>query len=173
MNVLALDPARLTGFCYGPTPAQLTFGVWNLGSGPRRLINLGEEINRALDRFPACEVIAYERAASGANNFKVFESHCQLATIIQQVADQRGLKCWPFLIQQWKAIGLGSGAGHAKPDRYKELVKIRLGIVTSTVDEAAAVGVWFAAQQGPPVSKKKAAKQLKKVLAKRQTRLFK
>lgn len=173
MNVLALDPAKFTGFCYGSPRHGLTFGTWRLGSGAHRLSDLEHQLERVLEAFPDCTVIAYERAASGGvKNFKTFEAHAELAGKIKEVADRHGLECWPFLIQQWKAIGLGSGAGRAKPARYRQLVEIRLGIRCSTVDEAAAIGIWHAAQHGLPVTQKKQAKQLKKTLAKKQMPLF-
>lgn len=165
MNVLALDPASKTGFCYGSSPAALTFGVWSLGTGPQRLARLEMEIEARLAKFP-CEVIAYEIAALGAKGFKAVHQHAELAGKIKEVADRHGLKCCGFHIGTWKARAVGKG--NAKPHQYRELIELHHGLRAPCNDSAAAIGVWIAAQQGEAIPAKKQAKRVKKELAKQQ-----
>lgn len=160
MNILALDPAGRTGFAH--TAGHC--GVWNLGSGPIRLVKLSDLLSRAIATWPV-EVLAYESATFGSKHLHVMRRHNELAGVIEMVATRYQIKTWCYNPSQWKAIALGSG--NADKAGVMRLLRIVYGIEVRDSDIADAIGILKCAERGPPPeSKRKQRRAAERKLAK-------
>lgn len=172
LNVLAIDPAQRCGFAWSDGLRRHS-GIWDLGH--RRGFELRRLIFAKCDELPT-DVIAFESAGFGSHNPATKALHEQLAGVIIACADELGLKCWAFNPGTWKvrAVGHGRpGKGRRGKLRVMELLKLHHGIDVSDDNEADAIGLLLAAQQGPPpLSLKKERKRVAKVVKARQPTLF-
>lgn len=172
LNVLSIDPASRCGWAWSDGIRRHS-GTWDLGK--LRGFSLRQFILGTVDRLPT-DVIAFELAGFGSHNPATQALHNELAGVIKAAADELGLKCWGFGIGTWKKIALGHGRpgkGKRGKLRVMELLKLHHQIDVAEDNEADAIGLLLAAQQGPPpLTKKKQAKRVAKVLKARQPTLF-
>ena len=167
LNVLAIDPAQRCGWAWSDGIRRHS-GTWTLG--PRRESDLRRFIYAKVDEL-ATDVIAYELAGFGSRNPAVKASHDRLAGVIVAAAQDLGMNCWGLGISTCKSRALGKG--NAKKPDVVRLLGLLHGIKVIDFDEADAIGILLAACQGPPpLTKKKMAKRLAKVLKSRQPTLF-
>lgn len=147
MKILALDPAKRTGFC-SSDGTLYEHGHWSLGSDvderPQRLADYIELTVRRL----GAEVIAFELATFGSRFAYVQAQHNQLAGAIRLTAGRLGLQCWGFTPPQWKLRAVGKG--NAQIAGVKRGLESFHRLIVTDDDEAAAVAICIAAQQGPP-----------------------
>ena len=172
MRILALDPAARCGYAFGIRRDQVeASGVWQLGADAAgRLERLEDYLTRAIAKWKP-EVVAYESATFGSHHLHAMRRHNELAGVIELVAVRSSLPCWSYNPNSWKAKALGSGRAQ-KPAVIRGL-KTYFGIDVSSEDEADAIGVYLAAQMGPPPEPvKKRERRVVKELAKRQGVLF-
>ena len=169
LNILAIDPAGTTGFCWSDGTRRHS-GTWDLGT--RRGFELRRRIFAAVDEWPT-DVIVFESAAFGSRNRHTKAMHSELEGVIIACAQELGLKYWCYPPSQWKRIALGEG--NADKERIAVLLKRLWGIDLPPGDEADACGILLAAMMEgkPPESKKKMERRVRKAIKKRQPMLFK
>jgi Holliday junction resolvasome RuvABC endonuclease subunit len=167
MKILALDPAKRTGWAWSDG-SRIESGVWPLGNNP--LATLADHIRAAAKRW-GCEVIAYESATFGSRHLHVMRKHNELAGVIQLVASELAVPTWCYPPSQWKARGLGEGGADKRG--VMRLLRIVHGIGCTDEDQADALGILMCARRGPPPEPvKKARRRAEKALKRRANWLF-
>lgn len=171
MNILAIDPGRVTGYAFSGVPDSVEqSGVWNLGSmavaRPGRLA----EYVRLAHRDWQPDVIAYEVAGMGGKNWHAAQRLNELCGAIQAVALELGCEAWAWHIVSWKARAVG----HGKADKAAIMRALRLyfGIETVNDNEADAIGILLASQRGAPPEPRKQTVRRQRKSAKKEPRLF-
>lgn len=165
MNVLALDPAKLTGFCH----SDGFRGVFDLGEPQYRLTRLHAFILDTHVDHPF-DILAAEDAQQGSPNFRVQGSHAEYRGVIRLAAQQLGVEL--VLIHPTSAKAWATGSGRAKkPDMIRH-AKLQFGLTITSDDEADAF--WFCkyVEAGQHLRTKAATKKVDKVRRKKEARLF-
>lgn len=167
LNILSLDPAARTGWAWSDGIRRHS-GTFTLG--PKRESDLRREVLALLAKYPT-DVLAFESAGFGSHNPAVKAKHDELAGVLKTIAQDEGLKCWPFNPMTWKKLALGKG--NLDKAGVMRALKTLHGITETDNDIADSIGILLAAQQGPPpLTKKKQAKRIQKVLKAKQPMLF-
>lgn len=175
VKILGLDPAASTGFAFSSVKDRVeASGAWLITAARdnhpgQRLHRLEGELIRAVREWEP-EVIAYELATFGSHNPAVKELHGELAGVIRLVAARFRIPVWGFPIGTWKMLAIGNG-GADKPQVVKAL-KTLYGITARYEDEADAIGILLAAQQGPPPEPKRKVERRIRKARKREAKLF-
>lgn len=121
MNILALDPAKLTGYSH----SDGTRGVIDLGEGKHRVFRFYDFI-LDIHRKTPFEVLAAEDAQAGSNNWHTAAQHAELRGVIKLVASQLNLDCIfipPTSLKAWAAH-----SGRAKKHDMRRWAKIHYGV---------------------------------------------
>ena len=165
MKILALDPAAKCGFAIASTKDRIDdSGVWSLGTDPAmRPARLADYIRLAVKRH-GVTVVAYEVATFGGRRFHVMRRMNELSGVVQAVAGELRVECWPFGISTWKARAVGKG--NADKGGVMHGLRMFYGIEVTDDNQADAIGIALAAQQGPPPepAKKVRSRERKAVL---------
>jgi Holliday junction resolvasome RuvABC endonuclease subunit len=143
MQILAIDPATVFGYCYGPE--IVATGFHNLGpakeSKGRRLLDFYAHLERLLKESNA-EMIAYERPAGG--HFTGVQFHCNLEAIILVLAELNNIKAVPISSKSVKKFITGNGNAK-KPEMVAEIKKTYPHVKDH--NEADAIGIYHFAQE--------------------------
>jgi Holliday junction resolvasome RuvABC endonuclease subunit len=172
MRILAIDPGRHCGFAFAHTKDQITqSGAWDLGAdAAARPSVLATRLRAAIAQHQP-EVVAVELASMGGRFQRAAARLDELIGVVKATALGAGCTVWEWNIGTWKKLAIGNGRAE-KPEIIKRL-KMFYGIEAADSNEADAIGILLASQQGPPpLSEKKETKRIEKVLAKRQQVLF-
>lgn len=173
LNVLSIDPATHCGWAWSDGIRRQS-GTWTLG--PKRATDLADHLIAQLEELPT-DVLAYELSDFGSPNRRVKAMHSENAGVIKFVAEKFGVRCWGFHPSTWKRLALGRGKlpkGKAGKLEVIRLLRLHHGIEVSDFDEADAIALLIAAQMGPPpLTKKKQARRVAKVLKAKQRTFFK
>jgi Holliday junction resolvasome RuvABC endonuclease subunit len=171
MRVLGIDPAARSGWAVASIKDRIdASGVWSLGTdATNRPHRLAEYIRFAVRKY-AVTVIAYEVATFGGRHMHVMRRMNNLEGVIQAVSGELGVECWAFGISSWKARAVG--AGNADKAGVMRGLRNYYGIEVTDDNQADAIGIAFAAQQGPPPESKKSVKRAERKKIKALPRLF-
>ncbi len=167
MRILALDPAARCGFAFSGAKDRVEHsGVWLLaarGDDPGgQLQRLDDLLCEAIERWRP-EVIVYELAGHGSHNMRAKAAHNEKCGVICLVANRYRLPAWGYLPNVWKARAVGNGRA-TKQEVMRRLERF-FGIEATSEDQADAIGVLLAAQQGrPPEPVKKQQRRAEKRL---------
>lgn len=138
MQILAIDPATVFGYCYGPEMAAT--GFHNLGpakeSKGRRLLDFYAHLERLIKKSNA-KVIAYERPAGG--HFTGVQFHCNLEAIILVLAELNNIQVIPVSAKSVKKFVTGNGNAK-KPEMVAEIKKAYPHVRDH--NEADAIGIY-------------------------------
>lgn len=174
MRILALDPARYTGFAFSSIKDRVEHsGVWNLEARGEtsgdQLQRLDDYVTDAIEKWRP-EVIAFELAGHGSHNMHAKAMHNEKVGVVQLVAFRHRLPAWGFLPNTWKARAIGKG--NAKKHEVQRSLVTFFGIETGSEDQADAICILLAAQQGPPPTPVKAQRKAERKKLKSLPRLF-
>jgi Holliday junction resolvasome RuvABC endonuclease subunit len=170
MKIIALDPAAKTGFAYSSIKDRVEeSGVWNLGNSDSRLQSIDYLLTTAI-RNCKPDVIAVEVATFGSVHAHVQRMHNELLGAIKLVALRERVDVWEFGISTWKARAVGKG--NADKQGVMRGLRTFYGIDVTNEDEADAIGVLLAAQQGPPPEPARKQRSRQRKAEKKLRRLF-
>ena len=162
MNILALDPARITGFAH----TNGVGGVIEFSHGDARLRELEDWLTDKLDEWPT-ELIAFEDAGFGSHNPHVQALHNENRGVIKLIATRRRIAVRACNIKSIKKFATGNG--NAKKEQMIAAAERHFKIKVTNDNFADALWILeFAKQpQQPTVTKER-----KKKSAKKQPKLF-
>lgn len=165
MKVLALDPAKLTGFCH----SDGTRGVWDLGEEKYRLLRLLDAITDTHKAHPF-DILAAENAQQGSHNFIVQGIHAEYRGIIRLAAGMLGAEF--VLINPKSAKKWATGSGNAKKSDMIRHAELQHRIRIASEDEADAF--WFCkyVEAGQHLNTKAVQRKQEKSRRKKEARLF-
>lgn len=167
MNILALDPATRTGFAH----SDGAHGVLNLDDCSLFRMGRLRFLRRWLREFHAdhpFDVLAYERASFGATGGYGKEFHGQLSGVLELVADELGARTIAASPATIKAL---AGGGRFGKEDMIRAARLKLGIRTTSSDEADALWILEWAKQNPYGARKAGKAPAKRAKA-RQGRLW-
>lgn len=121
MTILALDPAKLCGFCH----SDGTRGVWDLGEEKYRLSRFLDLIVDFRAGHPF-DVLAVEDAPKVRRNWQATAQHAELRAIIKLASSQSGAELVfinPMSLKAWAAH-----SGRATKGDMKRWAKIHYGV---------------------------------------------
>lgn len=167
MNVLALDPAKLTGFCH----SNGLRGVFDLGEEKYRLFRFYDFVLDTFRKHPF-EVLATEDAQKGSNNWHTAAQHAELRAILKLLAGQLMVDfilVHPTSLKAWAAH-----SGRAKKADMKRWAGIHYGVTIEDENECDAFLImqYVLAGQHLKVIPAKAVRKREKVRRKKEARLF-
>lgn len=148
MNILALDPADVTGWAWGDG-TRIQFGTWRLRQAAqehdgRRLIRLSTFIMETAHRL-GCNKIAFEDAGFGSINRHTESMHNELRGVIKRCAAELQI---PFIGFHPTSIKkFGTGYGRADKRQMIMAAEQHFEIKVANDNEADALFVLAMAQQ--------------------------
>lgn len=107
--ILALDPARLTGFAH----SSGRYGTWDIGSGDARLKRLHDFVIDA-GRAWGCKLIACEHSDFGSKFPRVKAMHAEQLGVIKHAARELGVSVVTYAPASIKKFATGSGRADKK-----------------------------------------------------------
>lgn len=153
-----MTPRRIIGFDLGSNMGwaqledgrRLASGTWSLGKGRSRWCAARREIEGLLAGatfdHPCSDVaVAYERVTWAARSPSFAAVYYGLVALVEAATLDAGCECWAILPAHWKMAAVGHG--NASKEAYIAAANERygLGLTMKGEDEAAALGVAYAA----------------------------
>ncbi len=167
-NILALDPARRTGFCH----SNGVSGFWFLGEGPALFVNLYRRLHAAQIDWGVDEIAA-EEAAYGSHNQQTKSWHSELLGVVKLVAAQLDVPVRIYNPGEIKMFAVGKWMA-SKWWLMWEWHQ-RFGVWPRSFDECDAMWCHEAAKCGfvhTPQPKRKKKRKAKKTVLVKAKRLF-
>ncbi len=170
MKILALDPAAHCGYAIASVKDRIdSSGVWNLGTGDNRLACLDDMLTKAIKRWQP-EIVAVEVATFGSRHSHVQRMLNELLGAITLVCLRERVEIWKFGIGTWKSRAVGKG--NADKQGVMRGLRSFYGIEVTNDNQADAIGIALAAQQGPPPEPARKVRSRERKRLKREPRLF-
>lgn len=146
MKILALDPATLTGYCFGDTK-PISHGTWDFklksyestGLKFLRLSKHLEELNYNADGI---DLIAYEKPSG--QHFTGVRSHANFEGVILKVCEFYGINYKAYTASEIKRFA--TGKGNAKKAQMIEACTTNYNIKPEDDNHADALHLWHLAK---------------------------